>query len=152
MLNRGGNFEMSMSTKVYSNHFAAEYCSDICPIPALLLKGYEDEPVMKRKVPIDRTNVVSPPMKKRIYHHNGFGNTPSEKLEIRTSYINEHGYESGTTPCVSGCARSEPYIKCSHCCSKDKKIAELLLIIDKQKHSTSQLQKKTRKGKKKTSF
>ena len=36
---------------------------------------------------------------------------------------------------VSDCARSEPYIKCRHSFSKDKKIAELLLIIDKQKHS-----------------
>ena len=105
----------------------------------LLLKGYEGEPTLKRKVPIDCTNIVSPPRKKRICHRNGFDNTPSEEVEIRTPYINEHEYESATTPCVNGCARSEPYIKCSYCFSKDKKIVELLLINDKQKHSTSQL-------------
>ena len=48
MLNKGGNFKMSMSTKVCSNHFAAGYCTDVCPIPNLFLKGYEDEPTMER--------------------------------------------------------------------------------------------------------
>ena len=149
MLNKRGNFKMLMSTKVCSNHFAAGYCSDVCPIPTFFLKGYKDEPTMKRKVPVDRTNILSPPRKKRIYHCNGFDNTPSEEVEICTPYINEHQYESAITPCVSGCARSEHYIKCSHCCSKDKKIAELFLIIDKQKHSISQLQEKLQKEKRK---
>ena len=40
VLNRGGNFKMSMSTKVCSNHFAAGYCSIECRIPTLFLKGY----------------------------------------------------------------------------------------------------------------
>ena len=35
MLNRGGNFKMSINTKVCSNHFAAGYCSDVCTIPTL---------------------------------------------------------------------------------------------------------------------
>ena len=38
---------MSMSTKVCSNHFAARYYSDVCPIPNLFLKSYEDEPTME---------------------------------------------------------------------------------------------------------
>ena len=107
---------------------------------------------MKRKVTIDRTDIVSPSRKKRIYHCNGFDNTPSEEVEIRTPYINEHEYESATTPCVSGCAWSEPYIKCSHCFSKKKRIAELLLIIEKQKHSISQLQEKLQKERRKQIF
>ena len=41
VLNCGGNFKMSMSTKVCSNHFAAGYCSSECMIPALFLKGYD---------------------------------------------------------------------------------------------------------------
>ena len=104
MLNRGKSFKMSISTKVCSNHFAAGYCSDVCTIPTLFLKGYEDEPTMKRKVTIDRTDIVSPLRKKRIYHCNGFDNTPSEEVEIHTPYINKHEYESATTPRVSGCA------------------------------------------------
>ena len=117
-----------------------------------VFKSYEDEPTMKRKLPIDPTNIVSPRRKKRIYYCNGFDNIPSEEVEIHTLYINEHEYESATTSCVSGCARSEPYIKCSHCFSKDKKIAELLLIIEKQKHSISQLQEKLQKEKRKQAF
>ena len=38
MLNRGGNFKMSMSTKVCFNYFAAGYCSDVCSVPTLFLK------------------------------------------------------------------------------------------------------------------
>ena len=142
MLNRGGNFKMSMSTKVCSNHFAAGYCSDVCPISTLFLKSYRDEPTMKRKVPIGRTNIVSPPRKKRIYHRNGFDKIPLEEAQICTPYITED--ESITT---SGCARSETYIKCSNCFSKGKEIKELLLIISKQKHSILQLQVKLQKEK-----
>ena len=40
VLNRGGNFKMSMSTKVCSNHFAAGYWSSECRIPKICLKGY----------------------------------------------------------------------------------------------------------------
>ena len=47
---------MSMSTKVCSSHFAAGYCSDVCPIPTLFLKGYKDEPTMKWKVPIGQSD------------------------------------------------------------------------------------------------
>ena len=100
MLNRGGNFKMSVSTKFCSNHFATGYCPDECSIPILFLKGYADEPTMKWEVPIDRTNIVSP-RKKHIYHCNGFDNTPLEEVEIRTAYINEHEYKSATTLCVS---------------------------------------------------
>ena len=101
---------------------------------------------------IDHISIVSLPRKKRIYHHNGFDKTPSKEVEICTPYINEHEYESSRTPCVSGCARSEPYIKWTHYFSKDKKIAELLLIIYKQKHSILQLQEKLQKEKRKQTF
>ena len=42
LLNRGGKFKMAMSSKVCSNHFAAGNCSDLCRIPMLFLKGYEN--------------------------------------------------------------------------------------------------------------
>ena len=48
---------------------------------------------------------------------------------------------------VSDCARSEPYIKCRYSFSKDKKIAELLLIIDKQKTFHITTARKITKGK-----
>ena len=40
VLNRGGDFKVSMPTKICSNHFAAGYRSDWCTIPTLYLKGY----------------------------------------------------------------------------------------------------------------
>ena len=43
-LNRGGDFKVSMSTKVCSNHFAAGYRSDQCITPTLYLKGYSYSP------------------------------------------------------------------------------------------------------------
>ena len=42
LLNRGGKFKMTMSTKVCSNYFAAGYCYNLCRIPTLFLKGYEN--------------------------------------------------------------------------------------------------------------
>ena len=49
VLNRGGNFKMSMPTKVCSNHFAAGYCSSECSIPTLFLKGYDVPCSSKRR-------------------------------------------------------------------------------------------------------
>ena len=40
-LPRGGDFKMTMTTKICSNHFTAGYCSDICWVPTLYLRGYE---------------------------------------------------------------------------------------------------------------
>ena len=40
-LNHGGNFKISMSTKVCSNHFTASYCSSECRTPTLFLKCYD---------------------------------------------------------------------------------------------------------------
>ena len=107
---------------------------------------------MKRKVTIDRTDIVSPSRKKRIYHCNGFDNTPSEEVEIRTPYINEHEYESATTPCVSGCALSEPYIKCNHCFSKKRKNCRTAFNHWEAKTFHITTARKTTKGKKKTNF
>ena len=40
LLNRRGDFKVSMSTKVCSNHFAAGYRSDQCTTPTLYQKKY----------------------------------------------------------------------------------------------------------------
>ena len=52
-------FKVNLSTKVCSNHFTAGYMSDVCSIPTLYLKGYDqgDGPnVKKRKSPTDRSS------------------------------------------------------------------------------------------------
>ena len=68
LLNRGGDFKVSMSTKVCSNHFAAGYRSDHCTTPTLYLKGYTHlQEIKKRKSPSKRKllAVSSPPPPKR---------------------------------------------------------------------------------------
>ena len=54
VLNRGGNFKMSMSTKVCSNHFAEDYCSREYRIPTLFLNGYDVPCSSKRRSPRKR--------------------------------------------------------------------------------------------------
>ena len=54
VLNRGVNFKMSMSTKVCSNQFAADYCSSECRVPTLFLKGYDVPCSNKRRSPRQR--------------------------------------------------------------------------------------------------
>ena len=44
LLDRGGDFKVSMSTKVCSNHYAAGYRFDQCTIPTLYQKGYSYSP------------------------------------------------------------------------------------------------------------
>ena len=49
LLNRGGNFKVSMSAKIFSSHFAAGYISDQCTIPTLYLKGYTHQQEFKKR-------------------------------------------------------------------------------------------------------
>lgn len=69
LLNRGGNFKVSKTTKVCSNHFAAGYRADHCPLPTLYMKGYDTEQTSKkRKSPIKRKlfDYSSPPPSKKV--------------------------------------------------------------------------------------
>ena len=75
--NRGGDFEVSISTKVCSNHFVAGYRSDQCTIPTLYLKGYTHlQEIKKRKSPSKRKllAVSSPPPPKRARNIKTDGN------------------------------------------------------------------------------
>ena len=68
LLNRGGDFKMSVSTKVCSNHFAAGYRSDQCTTSTLYLNGYTHlHEIKKRKLPSKRKLLAasSPPPPKR---------------------------------------------------------------------------------------
>ena len=52
LLYRGDGFKVSMSTKVYSNHFDAGYRSDQCTTPTLHLQGYTHlQEIKERKSP-----------------------------------------------------------------------------------------------------
>ena len=81
LLNRGGHFIVSMSTKVCSNHFAASYRSDQRTTPTLYLRRYTHlQEIKKRKLPSKRKLAVSiPPSPKtaRDIKRDGSGNVDS---------------------------------------------------------------------------
>ena len=63
-----GDFKVSMSTKVCSNHFAAGYRSDQCTTPILYLKGYTNLQEIKKRKSYSKRNslaVSSPQSPKR---------------------------------------------------------------------------------------
>ena len=82
LLNRRGDFKVSMSTKVCSNHFATGYRSDQCTTPTLYLKRYTQlQEIKKRKLPSKRKllAVSSPPspMRARNIKRDGSDNVNS---------------------------------------------------------------------------
>ena len=82
LLNRRGDFKVSMSTKVCSNHFATGYSSDQCTTPTLYLKRYTQlQEIKKRKLPSKRKLVAvsSPPspMRARNIKRDGSDNVNS---------------------------------------------------------------------------
>lgn len=83
LLNRGGKFKMTMSTKVCSNHFAAGYCSDLCRIPTLFLKGYENT------LPNDKSAFRC--SRKR---QNSDGSSAFSPLNKRSRNITRNGFDS----------------------------------------------------------
>ena len=96
MLNRGGSFKISMSTKVFSNHFAAGYCGDICPIPTLYLKAYEiSKP--PRKSPRKRVSIEelgTPAKMKRTRHvYRDSGENIFDHCVLLTPPPCDHDYE-----------------------------------------------------------
>ena len=68
VLDRGGGFKMAMATKACSNHFTAGYCSDICRVPTLYLRGYESSTSTLRRYPrkrkLELSSVFAPPKKR----------------------------------------------------------------------------------------
>ena len=131
MLNRGGKFKVTKGTKVCSNHFAAGYCSDVCPIPTLYLKGYDVETPLKRKAPVDRSHSVPPPKKQKQIYRDGYEEIIQNENDIQTPYVTEHDYDC-IYPHVDD-TRTAPYMKCYHCRSKDERIIKLENIIASQK-------------------
>ena len=60
LLNRGGDFKVSVSTEVCSNYFAAAYRSDQCTTPTRYLKGYTHlQEIKKRKSPSKKEIISS---------------------------------------------------------------------------------------------
>jgi len=125
-LNRGGKFKISMSTKVCSNHFTAGYCSDICSLPTLYLKGYDEASAPDRKSPRKHTNdepFTPKPKKTRHLTRNGF----DDNLEdvILTPMEMDHQYEFKNK---TFSARTKPIESCGRC----NKVQARNILLEKQ--------------------
>ncbi|XP_065681498.1 uncharacterized protein LOC101235272 [Hydra vulgaris] len=152
MLNRQGGFKMTMCTKVCSNHFAAGYCSDVCSIPTLFLKGYDVKDNLKRKDPHSRNNyfeIVRKKKKKNIIR-DGFEILQENSNTISTPFIGDHSYDN-IIP-TNNSARIVPFQKCNRCISLEKKISDLKIVINAQKKQISELKLSVSEAEKKNSF
>ena len=114
MLNRGGNFKITMSTKVCSNHSVAGYCSDMCRVPSLYMKGYQVEAkgkISPRKR--SRDHQISETTVKRSKHlHRTSEKCLYDSSMLLTPAPNDHNYEvCGDHPNSKGL----PYDSCSNC-------------------------------------
>ena len=120
LLNRGGDFKVSMSTKVCSNHFAAGYRSDHCTTPTLYLKGYPyPQEIKKRKSPSKRKllAVSSPPPPKRARNIKRDGSDNVNSVFIVEQH-GDHIYEVEEKTLASRCT---PVKACNHCLKLNSK-------------------------------
>ena len=135
VLNRGGNFKMSMSTKVCSNHFAAGYCSSECRIPSLFLKGYDVPCSSKRRSLRKRLSESQSFLKSkrsRQVYRTGLDSMDNNiECSVTPPASKEHDYEVDTE---GSCARLLPSITCQKCKEKNTTILELKQELAEEKN------------------
>ena len=139
-LQRGGNFKMTMSTKVCSNHFSAGYCSNTCRVPTLYLKGYdnlEGRP-LPAKYNVSSSPVPTKPKRRRLVVRSGFESEIS--FPEQTPFVQDHDYDNFT---YDTCARS---VKCDHtscksCLKKQMRIGILEKLLQEKEQQISNLKK-----------
>ena len=126
VLNRGGNFKMSMSTNVCSNHFAAGYCSSECRIPTLFLKGYDVPCGSKRSSSRKRLSETQSFLKykrSREVYRTGLDNSDNNiECSVTPPASKEHDYEVDTEGSFTGLL---PLITCQKCKETNTTILEL---------------------------
>ena len=97
---------MTMATKVCSYRFTVGYCSDICRVPTLYLRGYGSSTSTLRLSPGKRklklSHVFAPP-KKRTRNINRDGTSMNDLSTTITPPLNDHDYE--TIP-INSCSRT----------------------------------------------
>ena len=143
VLNRGGNFKMSMLTKVCSNHFVAGYCSSECRIPTLFLKGYNVPCRSKRSSPRKRLSETLSFLKSkrsRQVYRTGLDNSDNNiECSVTPPASKEHDYEVDT---AESCARLLPSITCQICKEKNTTILELKQELAEEKNKLKDAMKK----------
>ena len=136
VLNRGGNFKTSMSTKVCSSHFAAGYSSRECRIPTLFLNGYDVLYTSKRPSPRKRLSETQSFLKsKRIRqaYRTGLDNGGNNiECFITPPASKEHYYEVDTEDSY---ARLLLSITCQKCKENNTTILELKQELAEEKIS-----------------
>ena len=157
VLNRGGNFKMSMSTKVCSHYFAAGYCSSECRIPTLFLKGYDVPCSSKRRSPRKRLSESESSLKSkrsRQVYRTGLDDMDNNiECSVTPPPSKEHDYEVDTK---SSCARLLPSMTCQKCKENNTTIFELKQELAEEKIKLKDAMKKIEElqnaNKKKTDF
>lgn len=130
-------FQVTKNTKVCSNHFTAGYCSDVCRIPTLFMRGYNEEETIKRKSPNDSTSLVMSPKRTKAFNRNG--EDIDITVPITTPFMNDHDYELTTT--TLNCSITQKFRKCIHCFEKDIEIKQLKAKIAYQEREIESLKK-----------
>ena len=140
LLNRGGDFKVSMSTQACSNHFAAGYRSDQCTIPTLYLKGYTHlQETKKRKSPSKRKLLAvgspSPPKRACNIKRDGSDNINSVFI------VEQHGdhiYEVEEKTLASRCTPVTDY---NHCIKLNSKVIDLKKKLHEKEKEAEKLKK-----------
>ena len=97
---------MTIATKVCSNHFTAGYCSDICIVPIIYLRGYVSSTPTLRVSPGKRKmklSYISAPPKKKTRYIKRNGTSMNDQSITITPPSNNYDYE--TAP-INSCLRT----------------------------------------------
>ena len=138
LLNRGGDFKMSVSTKVCSNHFAAGYRSDQCTTSTLYLNGYTHlHEIKKRKLPSKRKLLAasSPPPPKRARSIKRDGSDNLNNVFIVEQH-EDHIYEVEEKTLAS---RFTPITACNHCIKLNSKVIDLKKMLHEKEKQLEKL-------------
>ncbi|XP_057310054.1 uncharacterized protein LOC130648051 [Hydractinia symbiolongicarpus] len=114
MMQRGGNFKISMSTKVCSNHFTAGYCSDVCRIPTLYMKGYDQQLPKERQGAVKRSSSIDfeTPVKKRSRHVTRKSTDEPQNDILFSPTPKDHDYEISEVDMTSPHSRTVAFVQC----------------------------------------
>ncbi|XP_057309315.1 uncharacterized protein LOC130647467 [Hydractinia symbiolongicarpus] len=126
MMQRGGNFKISMSTKVCSNHFTAGYCSDVCRIPTLYMKGYDQQLPKERQGAVKRSSSIDfeTPVKKRSRHVTRKSTDEPQNDILLSPTPKDHDYEISEVDMTSPHSRTVAFVQCRGCKNTRKKLVK----------------------------
>ena len=140
LLNRGGNFKMSMSTEVCLNHFAAGYRSDHCTTPTLYLKGYTYLQEIKKSKSPSKSKLLavsspSAPKKERNIKKHRTGNLNSIFI------VEQHGHHICEVEEKTLASRCTPVTACNHCIKLNSKVIDLKKKLHEKEKEAEKLKK-----------